>query len=379
MSITIGIIGLGTMGIGIVQVALQNGCTVIAFDSYDKAFNTAQARLQQTFDKLVQKSKITQAQASDYLNKLVVSQNLNDLQPCTLIIEAIVEDLTVKQQLIQQLETVVSEQCIIATNTSSLSVTAIAAASKIPTRVCGIHFFNPAPLMALVEVVPALQTSDAILQQAITIITSWGKTGVVAKDTPGFIVNRIARPYYSEAIRIHEEGTPIEIIDMAMEAIGFKMGPFTLMDMIGHDVNYVVTETVWRSMYFDTRYTPSATQKRLLEAGWLGKKSGRGFYNYAADAPTYLYDPIPEALHQIQTRILLMLFNEAGNAQYLQIANEQDIETAMTKGVNYPKGLLAWAKEYGHELIVKQLDILYNFYKEDRYRCSAYFKQPLSL
>lgn len=371
----IGIIGLGTMGAGIVQVAAQNGARVFAYDATPGMSEKCAAGLEKSLSKLVEKGKITADAKTSLLNNIQYVKTLQELKDCQLVIEAIVEKLETKKTVFAELESCVANDCILATNTSSLSVTSIAASCKNPSRFIGIHFFNPAPLMALVEIIPALQTDEAIVEKSKSIIESWGKTTVITKDTPGFIVNRIARPYYSEAIRIFEEGIATkEEIDAAMQSVGFKMGPFALMDMIGHDVNYVVTETVWQSMFYDPRYKPSFTQKRLLEAGWLGRKSGRGFYKYTTEtvAETRTID---EALsNRIIERILLMLFNEAGDAQYLNIAHAADIETAMTKGVNYPKGLLAWAEEFGHAKVQAGLDALYQFYGEDRYRCSPYFR-----
>ncbi len=372
----VGIIGQGTMGAGIAQVAAQNGCTVIAFDTQQAVLDKASTDLNNTLEKLIAKERISSEKAKSILDNIKYTLDINALRDCNLVIEAIVENLAIKQKVFQQLDELVSPDCILASNTSSLSITSIAAACKHASRVVGIHFFNPAPLMALVEIIPAVQTSEAALVLAKQVIDSWGKTTVIAKDTPGFIVNRIARPFYSEAIRMYEEQlAPMELIDMAMKNIGFKMGPFELMDLIGHDVNYTVTETVWREMYYDPRYKPSHTQKRLIEAAWFGKKSGRGFYNYAIDAEQKSYDvSSQEVLTNISDRILLMLFNEAGDAERLKIASASDIETAMTKGVNYPKGLLAWAAEYGHNNVRKGLDTLYVYYGEDRYRCSPYFR-----
>jgi 3-hydroxybutyryl-CoA dehydrogenase len=299
---------------------------------------------------------------------------MTDLAASDCVIEAIVENIAVKQKVFQELETIVSDTCVLATNTSSLSVTSIASACSHPQRVLGIHFFNPAPLMALVEIVPALQSDVEIVSATKSMIDSWGKKTVLAKDTPGFIVNRLARPFYSEAIRIYEEGmASMEAIDEAMRRIGgFKMGPFELMDLIGHDVNYTVTETVWQSFYFDPRYTPSFVQKRLVEAKWLGRKTGRGFYKYE-DGQT-IREAVTcsdETLQLIANRILVMLMNEAAHGLYLGVASKEDIELAMTKGVNYPKGLLHWADEWGIDVCVAQLDALYNRYREDRYRCSV--------
>jgi 3-hydroxybutyryl-CoA dehydrogenase len=376
--VNIGIIGSGTMGAGIAQVAAQNGNQVIVIDTNLEALEKAKKGIESTLQKLVDKQKITTEKSVEISNAITWENQFEVLKNCDLIIEAIVENLTIKQNLFAALEAIVSDECILATNTSSLSITSIAAICKKPERVIGIHFFNPAPVMELVEIVPALQTSVEVTSKAISIIDSWNKKTVTAKDTPGFIVNRIARPFYSEAIRIYEEGmASIETIDYAMKTIGgFKMGPFELMDLIGHDVNYMVTETVWTSFYFDPRYTPSFTQKRLVEAKWFGKKSGRGFYNYAEGA----VKNNPESsdavlLENIFIRILVMLLNEAANALYLNIANKEDIDLAMTKGVNYPKGLLKWADEIGISNCMDILDTLYDEYREDRYRCSPILRR----
>jgi 3-hydroxybutyryl-CoA dehydrogenase len=266
---------------------------------------------------------------------------------------------------------------LLATNTSSLSVAAIAAACERPERVIGIHFFNPAPLMQLVEIVPAIQTSPDVAKQAKLLIESWGKLVVMAKDTPGFIVNRVARPFYGEALRILEEGiADVATIDWAMTELGgFRMGPFTLMDFIGNDVNYTVTETVFQSFFYDPRYKPSFTQKRLSEAGWLGKKTGRGYYDYSEGAQNPVAKQDAEMGEVIFARILVMLINEAADALYLRIASRDDIDLAMTKGVNYPKGLLQWADEIGIENCVHMLDALYYEYLEDRYRCSPLLRK----
>ena len=279
--------------------------------------------------------------------------------------------------MFSELEEICGGDCILATNTSSLSVAAIAAACKNSSRVIGVHFFNPAPLMPLVEIIPAIQTSDAITKETRGLIDSWRKVTVLAKDTPGFIVNRVARPFYGEALRIYEEGiADFATIDWAMKEIaGFRMGPFTLMDFIGNDINYTVTETVFAAFYYDQRYKPSFTQKRHSEAGWYGRKSGRGYYDYADGAEPLIANENKELGNQIVWRVLVMLINEAADALFLNVASREDIDLAMTKGVNYPKGLLVWADEIGIQKCVDGLDDLYNEYLEDRYRCSPMLRR----
>ncbi len=371
----IGVIGSGAMGAGIAQVAAVAGHKVIVYDNNTVALDKAKGNLTATLQKLQEKGKL--ASADEVMQRFSFADNVAAFADCGLIIEAIVEKLEVKKAVFSEVEKVVSADCILATNTSSLSVTSIAAACKDASRVIGLHFFNPAPLMALVEVIPAIQTNADLVPQAVAMMSKWGKTPVIAKDTPGFIVNRVARPFYGEAIRIYEEGiADMATIDWAMtEMGGFKMGPFTLMDYIGHDVNYVVTETVFQSFFYDPRYKPSFSQKRLLEAGWLGRKSGKGFYNYAEGAalPPATKDIVLGT--EIFERILAMLINEAADALYLNVASATDLETAMTKGVNYPKGLLQWCNEWGADKCLEKLDDLYHQYHEDRYRASILLRK----
>ncbi len=378
----VGIIGSGTMGSGIAQVAATSGCTVKIFDTNNEALAKSKANLENTLSKLVEKGKIDASEKTRISDNITYVNDMSALSNSELVIEAIIENLEIKQKLFSDLEKIVSENCILASNTSSLSITSIASSCQKSERVIGIHFFNPAPLMQLVEVIPAIQTCDEVLQKTIQIISDWKKTVAIAKDTPGFIVNRVARPFYSEALRIYEEGfASFETIDYAMKTIGkFKMGPFELMDFIGNDVNYTVTETVFTAFYFDPRYKPSFTQKRLVEAGFYGRKSGRGFYDYKN--PTVTPSAVEgqpnqdqKTLQIIFDRILVMLINEAAEALFLNIASANDIDNAMTKGVNYPKGLLVWANEKGIDWCVEKLDDLYNEYHEDRYRCSAILRK----
>jgi len=371
----IAVIGSGTMGSGIAQVASTAGCSVKIYDTNSEALSKSKNALEKTLVMLLEKGKIDTSEKKRISESISYVSHLSELSDSDLVIEAIIENLEIKRKLFSELEKVVSAESILASNTSSLSIASIAASCNNAARVIGIHFFNPAPLMQLVEVIPAVQTSEGTLQKTIKIISGWKKTVAVAKDTPGFIVNRVARPFYGEALRIYEEGkADFATIDWAMKMFGgFRMGPFELMDFIGHDVNYVVTETVFAAFYFDPRYKPSFTQKRLLEAGFLGKKTGRGFYNYSEEKPNPNEDPV---LGQyIADRILAMLINDAADALFLNIASANDIDNAMTKGVNYPKGLLKWADEKGIDWCVAALDNLYNEYHEDRYRCSPILRK----
>jgi 3-hydroxybutyryl-CoA dehydrogenase len=373
----IAVIGAGTMGSGIAQVAATAGCSVQLFDAFPDAIQKAQKSLQITLSKLVEKGKISEEESTRISGNIRYESELKSLSGAELIIEAIIENIDIKRKLFADLEQIVSPVCILASNTSSLSMASIAASVKSSNRVVGIHFFNPAPLMQLVEVIPAVQTSNEVLNQAVETIASWKKIVAVAKDTPGFIVNRVARPFYSEAIRIYEEGiADFATIDHAMKSLGgFRMGPFELMDFIGNDVNYAVTESVFTAFYFDPRFKPSFTQKRLTEAGFLGRKSGRGYYDYSEGAAMPSANHEEKLLKYIFNRILVMLINEAADALHLGVASAADIDHAMTKGVNYPKGLLKWADELGMDTCVQQLDALYNDYHEDRYRCSVILRR----
>jgi 3-hydroxybutyryl-CoA dehydrogenase len=375
----IGILGAGTMGSGIAQVAAQNGHETILVDVSQEMLDKAEANLDKILARLVEKEKISADDKINIQGSITYTTDMHDFKNCGLIIEAIVEKLEVKHQVFSKIESIVSKDCILASNTSSLSIASIGSALKNPERILGIHFFNPAPLMPLVEIIPAVQTSETTLKTAKDLIDSWGKVTVVCKDTPGFIVNRVARPFYGEALRIYEEGiADFATIDWAMTEIGgFKMGPFTLMDYIGNDVNYAVTESVFAAFYYDPRFKPSFTQRRHSEAGYLGRKSGRGYFNYAEGAVQP--EPNKDAVlgQKIVDRILAMLINEAFDAVFMQVASPEDVDKAMTKGVNYPKGLLAWADEIGLAKVLAQLEELFTEYGEDRYRPNVLLRRKV--
>ena len=374
---TIGIVGSGAMGAGIAQVVAQAGHPVRLFDQDAAALTRATAGLGASLRKLTEKGKLTAEAAAATEARIQPATSLAELAGCGLVLEAIVEKLEAKQQLFRELEVVVDAECLLATNTSSLSVTAIAAACQQPERCVGIHFFNPAPVLPLVEVVAAAQTRPGLANEVRALVQRWGKRPVLAQDTPGFIVNRVARPFYGEALRILEEGlADIATIDWALTELGgFRMGPFALMDFIGHDVNFRVTEAVFAAFFYDPRYRPSFRQQQLLLAGYLGRKTGRGFYDYAPGAGL----PAPTrdvALGQrIVQRVLAMLINEAADALYLGVASAPDLETAMTAGVNYPKGLLAWANELGPAQVLATLDGLFAEYHDPRYRASPLLRR----
>lgn len=371
----IGIIGSGTMGIGIAQVAASQGCTVYLYDTNIQQMEKSLSNLKKTLEKLESKGKIFSCE--EVFQRVEMCHSIEQLKDTELVIEAIVENKDIKTKVFSELENYVSDTCVIASNTSSISITSLSAELQKPERFIGIHFFNPAPLMPLVEVISGLLTDEKLSQRMYDLMKSWGKTPVIAKDIPGFIVNRIARPYYGEALRLVEENiaTPAQVDD-AMRTLGnFKMGPFELMDLIGIDVNFAVTTTVYKDYFFDAKYKPSLLQQRMSEAKLHGRKTGKGFFNYAENAE----NPVPQkddVLYQtIFMRIISMLINEAVEAKRLKIASDEDIELAMQKGVNYPKGLLAWGKEIGYERISETLQSLYEEYQEERYRQSPLLKK----
>ena len=373
----VGIIGSGTMGIGIAQVASTAGCEVFLYDANSWQTEKSLLNLKSTLNKLVEKQKISAEKSNDIFNKIKFCADLAELKDCDLVIEAIIENKEIKTDVFKKLEENVSEKCVIGSNTSSISITSLSAELKKPERFIGIHFFNPAPLMPLVEVIPGLLTEKNLAREIYALMESWGKTPVIAKDVPGFIVNRIARPFYGEALRIAEENiaTP-EQIDDAMRTLGnFRMGPFELMDLIGIDINFSVTKTVYADYFYDPKYKPSLLQQRMAEAKLLGRKTGKGFYEYSEGSEKPFPEKDDELYQTIFSRIISMLINEAVEAKRLGIANDEDLELAMQKGVNYPKGLLQWGFEIGYQKISENLQKLYEEYQEERYRQSPLLRR----
>lgn len=381
---TIGVVGAGAMGAGIAQVAAVHGHPVLLADALPAAMARARTGHQKAMAREVEKGRLSREAADAVLARLtyvegVSAELLAAFAPCDLVIEAIVEKLDAKQALLRTLEGIVAPAAILASNTSSLSIAALAGACTHKTRVVGVHFFNPAPVMPLVEIIPAITTAPDVTARATAYAAGWKKVTVLASDTPGFIVNRVARPFYGESLRLLEEGVAdCATIDWALRTVGgFRMGPFELMDFIGHDVNFAVTRSVFDGMFHDPRYRPSLRQQRLLEAGWLGRKSGRGFYDYAEGAitPAPVEDPVLAQL--IADRVLAMLVNEAVEAVHLGICTVADVELAMTTGVNYPRGLLAWGDEIGAATVLARLQALQYETGDDRYRPSVRLRRAV--
>lgn len=381
---SIGVVGAGAMGAGIAQVAAVHGHPVLLADAMPAAIARARTGHDKAMARDVEKGRLSREAADAVLARItyvegVSAELLAALAPCDLVIEAIVEKLDAKQALLRTLEGIVTPSAILASNTSSLSIAALAGACTHKTRVVGVHFFNPAPVMPLVEIIPAITTSPDVTARATAYAASWKKVTVRASDTPGFIVNRVARPFYGESLRLLEEGVAdCATIDWALRTVGgFRMGPFELMDFIGHDVNFAVTRSVFDGMFHDPRYRPSLRQQRLLEAGWLGRKSGRGFYDYAegAQTPAPVEDPV--LAQGIADRVLAMLVNEAVEAVHLGICTVADVELAMTTGVNYPRGLLAWGDEIGAATVLARLQALQYETGDDRYRPSVRLRRAV--
>ena len=501
----VAVIGSGAMGSGIAQVAAAAGYQVKLFDTRAEAVAKAIADIGKVYAKLVDKGRMTADEAQAASARLHSAADLHEVAGAALVIEAIVENLDIKRMLFADLENVVGDDCILATNTSSISVTAIAARLRRPERLVGMHFFNPVPLMALVEVISGLATSKDVADTVYATAAAWGKNPVHAKSTPGFIVNRVARPFYAEGLRLlSEQAADAATLDAVMrEAGGFRMGPFELMDLIGHDVNFSVTQSVFNAYFGDPRFLPSVYQQEMVNAGFLGRKSGRGFYDYADGAlkaapatesarprpelvsisiepgvsrfvtdpmeqrlktagyaiahrqalpsaghnegpafhcngaaifltdgrsateraaankhpDTVLYDLVLESagatrialaradqcsdaayysvvgLFQaagfavtriddvpgmVVMRTVAMLANEAADAVNQGVCSAEAVDIAMQKGVNYPRGPLAWADSVGIAHVVTVLSNLVAVYGEERYRVSPLLRRKLA-
>lgn len=381
----VAVIGAGAMGAGIAQVAAQAGHEVHLVDAAEGAAAAARERLAATLTRLVDKGKFTSEQSADTLERIVIGPaadgDLKQLPPIGLAIEAVVEKLAVKHEIFDTLDDTQDASTVLATNTSSLDIGAIAANLGTPERVIGLHFFNPPPLMRLVEVIRTTQSSPEVLAEAHQLMERWGKTPVLCTSTPGFIVNRVARPFYGESQRLLEAGVAdAATLDYALRELGgFRMGPFELTDLIGQDVNLTVGTSVWLQTGRDPRYEPVDVQRELVEAGRLGRKSGHGYFEYAEGGHPVDVTPDEGRARElvggpIETdplaRTIAMLVNEGVDLVRRGEATADDVDTAMKLGTNYPKGPHEWLAEIGAATVVEQLGALDAAFPGGRYRVS---------
>ncbi len=376
----VGVIGAGAMGSGIAQVAATAGHPVFLCDAFEGAAERAQARIAADLAKRAAQGRLPAEEAAAIAARITPVAAAADLPACVVVIEAIAEDLDAKSALFEELGRTQPAATILATNTSSLSINAIAPAAAHPSRVLGLHFFNPPPAMKLVEVIRGETTVQDVLDAATALVVSWGKVAVRCASTPGFIVNRVARPFYGEAQRMVQEGVADPAtIDACLRSAGFRMGPLELTDLIGQDVNLAVGTSVWNQTSRDPRYAPTPFQQGLVAAGHLGRKSGQGVYMYAADGAAT--DNVPDDAKVAElldsgvvtnpvTRTLAMLVNEAVDLVHRGEAGSGDVDLAMTLGTGYPKGPIAWGREIGFLTVREQLLELDAAFPGGRYRPS---------
>jgi 3-hydroxybutyryl-CoA dehydrogenase len=354
--VDIAVVGAGTMGAGIAESAALAELSVVMVDVREEALSLGLKTIENDLDRRVKKGRIQHEERRAAIGHVSTTTSLKASADSPVVIEAVVEDMSVKARVFGELEKVVAKDAVLATNTSSLSVAGIAAATEHPERVIGMHFFNPVPAMRLVEVVTAPSTNPSAVSKIEEIAERLGKTPIRVSDTPGFVVNRVARPFYLEALRLVEAGAEPGQIDAAMRGEGFRMGPLQLADLIGNDVNLTVSESLFERYYYHPRFRPSYLQRSMVEGGLLGKKSGRGFYDYGAEKTGE--DNDSESSEDVPLRVISCIVNEAFLALSEGVATAEDIDRAMKLGANYPRGPFEWEKEIGAKNIVETLDSL---------------------
>lgn len=345
------------MGAGIAQSAAAAGLSSTVLDVQEDALARGRASIERDLDRRVKKGRISGDERREILGRVSMTTSVEDCAGAPVIIEAVVENMEIKRKVFADLEGVVAKDAVLATNTSSLSVAGIAAATERPERVVGMHFFNPVPAMRLVEIVTGPSTDPAAVRRAEEISERLGKTPIRVADTPGFVVNRVARPFYLEALRIVEVGGEPEQVDAAIREAGFRMGPLQLADLIGNDINLAVSESLFERYYFQPRFRPSYLQRSMIEAGLLGRKSGRGFYDYGSE-DTERAEETPTPSADVALRVISCIVNEAFLTLSEGVATADDIDLAMKLGANYPKGPFEWAEEIGSHAILETLDSL---------------------
>ena len=358
--VDIAVVGAGTMGVGIAQSAALAGLSTVMLDVQEDALARGRETMEGDLERRVERGRLSEDERREALDLVSTTTSLEACADAPLVVEAVIEDLEVKRRVFADLEAVVGRETVLATNTSSLSVAGIAAATERPERVVGMHFFNPVPAMRLVEIVGGPSTDASAARRAEEVAERLGKTPIRVSDTPGFIVNRVARPFYLEALRLVEEGVEPGRIDAAIRGAGFRMGPLELADLIGHDVNLAVSESLFERYYYQPRFRPSHLQRSMVEAGLLGRKSGRGFYDYGAEKQ----EEVGEVAEHVALRVICCVVNEAYLALSEGVASAEDIDKAMKLGANYPRGPFEWAEEIGVQSILRMLDSLRDAYGE---------------